>query len=136
MLRGSLSIKKACWRPYIVICLSSKWGVHSILFAHQSLIVVLQYSPETKFFAYLPICLNFRYRIQSLPQHLHPGIMRLTEEGEREGEEGSLSSMTSSSSTQQGLQEEEEEGEAEDAESTDKVRAIDGIFVGLKGAQS
>jgi hypothetical protein len=103
--------------------------VHSILFAHQSLIVVPQYSPETNYFTSLRNSLNFRYRIQSLPQHLHPGIMRLSGEGEREGEEGegeegSLSSLTSSSSTQQGLQE-EEEGEAEDAESTDKVRAID-----------
>ncbi len=90
--------------------------------------MVLQYSQETKSFTSLRICLNFRYRIQSLPQHLHPGIMRLSqeEEGEREGEEGSLSSITSSSSTQQGLQEEEEGVEAEDAESTDKVRAVDG----------
>jgi hypothetical protein len=78
--------------------------------------------------------LNFRYRIQSLPQHLHPGIMRFTEEGEGEGEGGSLSSLSSSSSTQQGLQEEEEGAEAEDAESTDKVRAVDGIFVVFREA--
>jgi len=42
--------------------------------------------------------------------------------------------MTSSSSTQQGLQEEEEGAEAEDAESTDKVRAVDGIFVVFREA--
>ncbi len=101
--------------------------------------MILQYSPETKFFTALHNCLNFRYRLQSLPQHLHPGIMKFSQEGEGEGEgegeEGSLSSMSSSSSTQQGLQE-EEEGEVEDAESTDKVRAIDGTFVVFKGAQS